>query len=145
MSDESAEQRAARINAKVCSRAEDFNKALDEYCVECVPLFFKVVQDKLCLQALAGVVKKTPVDTGRARGNWQIAMAEPPEGESWVTDPIGIGMSKLRSFLPYSLVWIANNVPYIIWLEDGHSKQTPAGMVSVTMEELKTVFEGNIE
>lgn len=32
---------------------------------------------KIVIDALAGVVEKTPVDTGRARGNWQVSAITP--------------------------------------------------------------------
>ena len=40
-------------------------------------------------------------------------------------------------------VFITNNVPYIIELEDGHSKrQAPAGMVAVTFANLNAMMFG---
>lgn len=59
------------------------------------------------------IVDATPVDTGRARDGWEIDEA-----------PLG------------GITWIENSVPYIAELENGSSKQAPAGMVIKSIEEM---------
>ena len=39
-----------------------------------------VIQRTMALQGLNGVIYRTPVDTGRARGNWQTTVGEPASG-----------------------------------------------------------------
>lgn len=54
----------------------------------------------------------TPVDTGRAKRNWRL--------------------------LKRRFGYIINNaVPYIVFLDRGHSKQAPRGMTKPTFERLK--------
>lgn len=36
-----------------------------------------------------------------------------------------------------NIYWLSNNLPYIERLEYGYSKQTPAGMVRLSIEEVK--------
>jgi hypothetical protein len=36
------------------------------------------------------------------------------------------------------VVYITNNVDYIIKLEEGHSQRAPSGMVSVTLAEMES-------
>ena len=86
----------------------------------------------------ARVVKKTPVDTGRARSSWNIAvnkqdLSMKPEGLSSYP-PARAG---LLSVGPGDIVWTTNNLPYVGELENGHSWQAPLGMVAVSMEEVK--------
>lgn len=113
---------------------------------------------KLALQALRGVVIKTPVDTGRARNAWLVSIgqgtetgaaapARAPENEvAGVEGQIAIrviakGARKINGMkAPYKDVFISNNVEYIEFLEGGSSQQSPRGMVAVTLEELRSQF-----
>jgi len=138
----------------------ELNAFTDKVLPENLVLFHK----KLSLQVLRGVVMRTPVDTGRARGNWQLGVETVPTGE--VTDfekpqatsgeagkkkrrpqfnAVGKatferGLANLAALKPFSVVFITNNVPYIEPLENGHSKQAPNGMVKVTLEQVRTQF-----
>ena len=78
---------------------------------------------------LSQVVLGTPVDTGRARGNWQVTTGRPAENELDVTDKSGagalregnraIGGSKLEDD-----IWISNNLPYIYELAYNYNPRT---------------------
>lgn len=98
--------------------------------------------DKVALTVHSTVVLGTPVDTGRARGNWQVEIGKAAEGT--VDDPSEYGFAaattKARAKLagndgqssslrPQRDVHITNNLPYITPLNQGHSKQAPAGFV----------------
>jgi hypothetical protein len=108
------EAEAARFNAEV----RKFTKRLtrDE-----LVLFHK----KIHLEALRRVVLKTPVDTGRARGNWQTTLGTPADGEVDRLDKRGggviasEGLGKLTLLRAFSTSWLTNNVPYIEVLERG--------------------------
>ena len=93
------------------------------------------------------VIKMTPVDTGRAKGNWQCTVGTPAIGETDRVDnsPLNdIGASSddmLIANTPRhagSKVYLTNNLPYIEKLEYGHSMQAPSGMVRISIER----FEG---
>lgn len=123
---------------------------------EKLPRIVKTVQGKISLDVFAGVIKRSPVDTGRFRGNWMISIGAPSEG--WSEDkatrkprrasdpprkPGGIKGSERAeaSQVGFSLmkmelgqeVWIVNNVPYGWALEEGHSPQAPKGVMLVTV------------
>jgi len=104
-----------------------------------------LVQKKLALQFLRGVVMKTPVDTGRARGGWTTTINKPSldlvEAVRDAPEVFAEAAAVLGDLEAYRIVWIANNVEYLVWLEEGTSKQAPAGMVSVTLAELAQSFE----
>jgi len=92
------------------------------------------------------VIIGTPVDTGRARANWQLAIGSAP---SSVLSKKDKGRSKSSSGASASevrkarqkmgvrkvgrSVFIANNLGYIGVLEDGHSKQN-SGWVENAMK-----------
>ena len=92
---------------------------------------------KVALDLFRGVVMSTPVDTGRARGNWQVTLGAPASGEVNVTgSALGVGAASVahgaetvkRAKGDVS-IFLTNNLPYIRALEYGHSKQAPNGMV----------------
>lgn len=88
---------------------------------------------------------KTPVDTSQAISNWQVGLGSPVpsskelpphyEGEHGSTytmsasETIDIAKSKLQRKRPGVSIFISNVLPYIRRLNDGYSKQEPAGMV----------------
>lgn len=104
------------------------------------------VLKKIAFEGLRRITLKTAVDTGRARGNWQVTIGSPPEFSLRVTDKngqktISKGKGVIQSLSnPFGSIWITNNVVYILPLESGTSQQAPAGMVAVTLQELRTIF-----
>lgn len=74
---------------------------------------------RLALEALRRVVFRTPVDTGRARSNWQLSVGSPAGGEASGGDPISEGLSRLAGLRFGQTIWLTNNVPYILVLEEG--------------------------
>lgn len=96
---------------------------------------------------LLGVVEKTPVDTGRARANWQVELNAVNAATTEDTDPGGgqalaAGLSALAQFRPGDTVYISNHLVYIVPLENGHSQQAPQGMVALTIAEVQAQFSG---
>lgn len=104
----------------------------------------------LVLETTSRLVTKTPVDTGRARGNWQVGTKVAAPGGTGDTDKSGTGSiakaaSILQSLNVGETVYITNGLPYIKALEDGHSTQAPQGMVKTTVAELKAFSKGIIK
>ncbi len=88
---------------------------------------------KVALDVHNRVSEKTPVDTGRARGNWNVKAGSPDLS----TDNTGLSsVLTLKKGDGNKPIYITNNLPYAQKLEDGHSKQAPAGMVALTMAEI---------
>jgi hypothetical protein len=91
---------------------------------------------------LRGVVRKSPVHTGRFRSNWQVSKNVPRTTELALTkENQGVTISRgARTIETFDLkndsqLIIQNNVPYANRLENGHSKQAPDGMVALTINE----------
>ena len=84
----------------------------------------------ICLGIYKDVILGTPVDTGRARGNWQIAVGVPPREEitrkerGGATNKMNEAKSKINRPMAGKSVFMANNVGYIMKLEEGHSVQS---------------------
>lgn len=119
-----------------------FGLALDRYVKQAVPAKAALVHRFVTLDALKRIVLKTPVATGRARGNWQTSIGAPTQVALTTVDPSGDavlaqGQSAIADVKPFEVVFISNNLIYIVPLENGHSKQAPSGMVAVTLAELE--------
>lgn len=130
---------------------EAFNREVQDFSQRVVPEKFVLFQKKIALEALRRIVLKTPVDTGRARGNWQVTIDINP-GEINLSpdllDPTGAftineGSGSINEEVKEigQVIYITNNLVYILPLEFGHSNQAPAGMVNSTFAELLTMFD----
>lgn len=78
----------------------------------------------LHLQALGRIVRRTPVDTGRARGNWQSSTGQPITSTVERLDPSGAsslqeGQQVAARIAPFDASFIANSLDYITVLENG--------------------------
>jgi hypothetical protein len=105
----------------------------------------KAVRQGVVLAA-QGIVLRTPVDTGRARANWVLGVGSVNVATTAVTDKDGaLTLSKIAAGLPRSsagqIIYVTNTLPYIQRLEDGWSKQAPAGMVKSTLAGLPAAIE----
>lgn len=99
-----------------------------------LPARTSATASEAALRILTVLVPATPVDTGRARGNWQTSIGSPIYKETTRLDPAGVAeISKAKSLLATkpigATVYITNNLDYIESLNDGSSAQAPAGFV----------------
>lgn len=113
---------------------------------------------KVALDLDKSLVLKTPVDTGRARANWQVAFNSPDISSVISNDKSGsktlsTAQKQLEMFKLGQKVFITNSLPYIGVLEygqygtgpgatdkttrDGYSIQAPYGMRDLTVAEFK--------
>lgn len=123
----------------------EFNLELENFGKKVVPEAHLALQKKIALDLLRRIVFKTPVDTGRARGNWQTNVGAAGSSAIERLDPSGNtaiseGLGALAAARPFGLITIFNNVDYIRFLEMGSSRQAPAGMVSVSLAEVRGAF-----
>lgn len=80
---------------------------------------------KLAFGIFGGLTFSTPVDTGRARGSWRMTLNEidssvEPEGQGSYS-PSFSGMPEMKDV--GNVIYITNNLPYIVPLNEGHSQQ----------------------
>lgn len=126
-----------------------------------VPKLGKAVHRKVTEAVYEGIVKRTPVLTGRARGNWHPTIGSPSEavgeevfGGSLTGEPV-TGKEKARikavtsklEALPLGQAssFVTNNLDYIQRLEDGSSpKSPPAAMVQGTIINTLDALQINI-
>lgn len=100
----------------------------------------------LCLEGQGRLMRKTPVRTGRARGNWNVSTgaADGSTDEGATSADVGAKRAEgaatimaTRFFERGEHLFVTNGLDYIEALEDGHSRQAPQGMVALTVEELR--------
>lgn len=92
---------------------------------------------KVAVQVDGAVVLATPVDTGRARANWQVELNNVPDGTLPEPNSAAEGTraaldnakSTIARAQPGDTIVIVNNLPYIQRLNDGWSAQAPANYV----------------
>jgi hypothetical protein len=102
-----------------------------------------------CYQISEAIVMGTPVDTGRARGNWIPTVNNPAGSVLDVTDKAGtMALSKIGAVTltaPGNIYYLVNNLPYINRLEYGWSKQAPIGMVRVNVENFQAALRKAVQ
>jgi len=97
------------------------------------------------------IIKDTPADTGRARGNWQASVGRGATGDVSV-DSARSGEAKAIADVDQTvrvavgdLYYLTNNLPYIERLEYGWSQQAPGGMVRKNMQNFNRLLVKNIK
>lgn len=110
---------------------------------------------KITLDLDQAVVLDTPVDTGRARGNWFPSINAPStenNRDKRRYSQKGVSVinrvrEKLGSTKLGDTFWLTNNTEYILKLENGMpggSKQAPRGMVDKNVQMIQAKFGGDI-
>lgn len=99
---------------------------------------------KIALDLFKRVILDTPVKSGRARGNWQVAIGKVPNGTLELTDKTGQATISNATATTAGLkagdvIYLVNNLPYIQRLEDGYSGQAPAGMVGLNVHDFHAI------
>lgn len=112
-------------------RAKEIDSAVSELAV------------KTAQTIVADLAYKTPVDTSKALSNWIVTLGTPATqdikphfpGEYGSTqnasaqETISRAKAVLKNKKPGQSIFIANNLPYIKRLNEGYSRQAPAGFV----------------
>lgn len=93
------------------------------------------------------VVRKSPVDTGRFRGNWIVSIGKPlattfDQFNKNASVFVNNNPATIESFdlQRNSELIIQNNLPYAEKLEQGSSKQAPNGMLDISIREELEAF-----
>lgn len=99
---------------------------------------------KIALDVFTRVILMSPVDTGRFRANWQVAVGSIPSGTLELDDKEGtVAISRVQaealSIKAGDTIYLVNNLPYAISLEYGHSGQAPGGMVRLTVQQFEPI------
>jgi hypothetical protein len=95
------------------------------------------------------IIKRTPVDEGTLRGNWQPSIGQPVNTTITRTDKAGEAVSadiarEGQRLNIGAVFYMTNNLPYAARVEfDAWSQQAPAGMMRIEVLETATAIEAN--
>ena len=119
------------IITSIQDNAVDFSRELDKLGAF-VDKNYEAIVSKTVIDLFYAIVKRTPVDTGRAKANWFLGYDPDNEiGKHDLNDALEFGYDPDKGVT----IWIYNNLEYIIPLEEGWSDQAPRGMVSLSLTE----------
>lgn len=104
---------------------------------------------RAALAADTAAVLTTPIDTGRARGNWVVSIGQPVEvvkgqpgsPQAGEAEALAQGQSAVASYrLGAGSIFISNSLPYIVKLDEGSSSQATAGMSKFAIQAARQQF-----
>lgn len=113
--------------------------AVNDGLEDCIELFAVKVHTDL--------VMRSPVDTGRYRGNWQVTANSPPlyalnqydkHGDKTIAEGKRAIFAIMRGGGAVRSIYFSNMLIYANALEYGHSKQAPAGVLGIVAAKLRT-------
>lgn len=103
-----------------------------------------LVLRKVAIEIFSRVIQKSPVDTGRFKSNWLVAIGSIPDGTTVAID-VTAAVTRVEAATlgakAGDVIYLVNNLPYSRALEYGHSKQAPAGMVRLTVAEYGAIVD----
>lgn len=105
-----------------------------------------IIVRKIAQDVTNGVILMTPVDTGRARANWNAGInnINPMVSENQRLTAIERAKAIITRIVAGDKFYVTNNVDYIEFLEDGSSQQAPQGMVKVTLRNYPGIVERGV-
>lgn len=130
--------------ALVAPNNADFNAALLKWSKEVVPQAALVIQKHAAQNLLEKICAGNPVLTGWSRSNWIVTINHPTEilndyATFTSVDPVARGARVIGGLAqPYQVIYLQNNVHYIIDLENGTSRKAPYGFVASALAEETT-------
>lgn len=104
------------------------------------------VKQTVAIDLFGSIIKSSPVDTGRFRGNWNASIGSPDLSVSESADVSGqSSTSEMTKTITTSTVndslFMSNNLPYAERLEYGWSKQAPSGMVRINIARFQAAIQ----
>tara|TARA_R110000850_G_scaffold275207_1_gene414165 strand:+ start:33114 stop:33509 length:396 start_codon:yes stop_codon:yes gene_type:complete len=96
------------------------------------------------LALFGAVIRDTPVDQGRLRGDWQTTVDQPATGQSGRVDKSGAqAMAEVVANTPEKagqVTILTNNMPYCELIENGGSQKSPEGMMRKNVDRFERLL-----
>ena len=99
-----------------------------------------LVVRRAALELQSGMIERSPVDTGRFKGNWQ-CQGEDKSGQG----ALGRTATTLQGWTPGQTIVLSNSLPYAKRLENGWSDQAPSGIVRLTVQAYSDAVKRAVE
>jgi hypothetical protein len=103
-----------------------------------------LVVRKTALELQRSMIQMSPVLTGVFKGNWQcgIGSMNSANTDAANSDALGRTSAVLDGWKAGQTIWLTNSMPYARRLEyDAWSKQAPAGMVRLSVQNLEAYMK----
>lgn len=137
--------RIRQLDSKVCNNGKELQETVSKL-VEAHTSLARAAIAAAIVREFSELVKQTPVDTGRARAGWSIGTEPsewtPPPGvweeflaNGYIDAAVAKGLTN-KKLSESEVVYICNNVEYIMALEAGWSKQAPQGFIGKFLQRL---------
>jgi len=110
------------------------------------------VTKKILIDLARAIIRSTPVDTGRAKGNWQYSAGSQIQEISLDDKSGNVATAKIIEQVALisegdlergESFYIGNNLDYIEGLEYGDSKQSPQGMLRINVAKFNAFVRKN--
>ena len=102
-----------------------------------------LVVRKTALELQSSMIRMSPVGVGTFRGNWQagIGSINTTTTDAANSDALGRSTTVLQGWKAGQTIYLTNSMPYARRLEFGWSKQAPAGMVRLSVQNLEAYMK----
>lgn len=129
------------------SNIRAFELAIDQFVGVELEEMLQARVTAVALEAMKSLMQMTPVDTGRAKGNWQLTLGAFP-GASWdegkkddskegsAPKAGQVVLDAMQDWTVGRFIWMHNGVPYITFLNDGTDRIKAIMMLERTVERL---------
>ena len=92
------------------------------------------------------ITEKSPVDVGTFQNNWLVSIGTPSDDTTMTVGQFAaMSATAIAGYATvdgFPMIYLQNNLPYALRIENGWSKQAPAGVVAMTVAELEIVWQG---
>lgn len=135
--------RGSHMTERYGGQTGNFALSLSEFAQQATEAIDASLRE-IVIELGGSLIRMSPVDTGRFRGNWQFSIGSPAGGTLDAVDPSGSEttarmIDESIEFRAGSTAFIVNNLPYAVPLEFGHSDQAPGGMVRITIARFQQI------
>lgn len=127
--------------------SNDFEQDINAFTLKLPNMCEKIIRGTL-FDLSSAIIKGTPVDTGRLRGNWMASNAVPDTSSTTKTDKTGNSTinrldAVIKSFKLGIKFYLTNNLPYAKKIEYGGSQKAPQGMVRINIARVQRMINNN--
>lgn len=139
-------QRIHTLNNKNCTTGAQVNAVFREMTELSVEMAREVAVVAL-VQTFAQLIENTPKDTGRAKAGWQIIVSPserefvPGKTPESVASAAARAIPSAQDMTQADIIWVINNVEYILALNAGWSKNIPGGFIDNFLLSLRVKLE----
>ena len=129
---------------------DQFNRDIQRLSKDLPAAGVQALHKKVAFDVVEGAIMTTPIDTGRLRGGWDVAVGTTetediePSGELDKSgqQTVNKAAQSIQAIKPYDVCTIHNNVEYVTYVEDGTDRQAPVKMLQRSIDRVGRAIGG---